>query len=185
MFLRRILCAAVVFSWGVKVSLMDEQQDSIYSEINAFRANPVAYIKSRNYQCKCTQPLHESYRQLNVSVELEKSSYFQAYTISSNECPISHETCFPYCGQFGGCSHINRMQSFLGGRQAHDLSEILIRGSSKVPKIMGLFLNSEGHCNHLLNCHLNAMGASFSHRDKNVVVVDLCYFEDNNDGSMM
>lgn len=174
MFLSRILFFLVLSSVGTCVW----QRDVFYNEINKFRSFPIAYKQNNtDLIIRCSGPLDEIYQPLQVVEALENSSYFQASTISMNECPIvSHETCDLYCHQFGdSCSYLDRIEWFLGGTINHNILEILIKGPKNPYKIFQYFLESEAHCNHILNCHINSMGASFSHIDKNIFVADFAY----------
>lgn len=151
-------------------------RDIFYQEINKFRHSPTAYQKNHtDVSVRCSAPLNEYYHPLFVSDALENSSCFQAWTLSTRECEISHDTCDRYCDEFGSCSHTDRMARFLQGIDYHNPLEILIRGPKNPYKIFYDFLESGPHCDHILNCHTNSMGASFSHTDKNVFVADFAY----------
>lgn len=156
----------------------DWHQDVFYQEMNKFRHSPLAYRQEHDIPVQCTAPLDETYPPLQVVKKLENSSYFQALTMSSRDCPVvSHDTCAIYCSQFGGCSFQERADWFLQGVQYHNALEIMIMGPKNPLKIFHHFLNSEAHCDHILNCHINSMGASFAHTDKNIFVADFAYIE--------
>lgn len=151
-------------------------QDVFYQEINKFRASPTDYQKEHDINILCTVPLEETYPPLKVVQQLENSSYFHASTIASNECPVvSHETCNIFCSQFGSCSFQDRVEWFLHNVPYHNALEIMILGPKDPLKIFHHFLASEAHCNHILNCHINSMGASFVHADRNIFVADFAY----------
>lgn len=155
----------------------DWHQDVFYDEINRFRQSPIVYQHDHpEIVVRCSSFLDETYSPLRVEEALQNSSYFQALTISSNACPVvSHETCPPYCHQFGDCSSTNRVSWFLQGRNYHNILEILIQGPKNPYKIFHHFLESQPHCDHILNTHINAMGSSFVHTDKNIFVADFVY----------
>ena len=155
----------------------DWHQDVFYEEINRFRYSPLAYQQNHtDVVVRCTSPLDESYHPLWIMEALQNSSSFQAWTLSTNACTvISHETCPLYCVQFDSCSYIDRIDRFLQGINHHNTLEILIKGPKNPYKIFHYFLESQPHCDHMLNCHINSMGASFSHIDKNVFVADFAY----------
>jgi len=152
-------------------------QDVFYQEINTFRHSPSAYQKNHpEIVVHCSSPLDESYQPLRVDEALQNSSYFQAWTLSLQECPeISHDTCLSYCHQFQSCSYMDRIDQFLQGIKHHNTLEILIKGPKNPYTIFQYFLQSQPHCDHMLNCHINSMGASFSRVDKNVFVADFAY----------
>lgn len=147
-----------------------------YEELNTFRMSPIAYQQNHpEVVIHCSFPLDETYRPLNILDELQNSSSFQARTVSQKECVVTHETCDLYCIQFGTCSYIDRINYFLQNIQHHNVLEILISGPKDPHQIFYYFLGSEPHCNHMLNAHINSVGASFSHIDRNVFVADFCY----------
>lgn len=150
-------------------------EQHVYDEVNKLREDPWAYIHEMGWSLSCHVPQGASYQPLTVVHELEESSQFQAFTLAHRECALSHETCLDYCYLFGGdCSHIQRIQHFLGGRYTQGiLSEVLISGPKKPHRLIELFLKSEGHCKHLLEPSLNSMGANFTHVHRNVFVLDL------------
>jgi len=175
MFLNKVF---LFFLLSFSVVKCDWHREVFYQEINKFRNLPIAYRQNNsNVVIRCSGSLDETYPPLQFVEELENSSYFQASTLSSNECPvISHETCDLYCHEFGGsCSYMDRIEWFLQGKPNHNVLEILIKGPKNPYKMFQYFLESEAHCNHILNCHINSMGASFSHIDKNVFVADFAY----------
>ena len=159
------------------VACGDWHQDVFYDEINRFRQSPIAYQQNHtDVVVRCTSPLDESYRPLIITGALQNSSSFQAWTLSTNACAdISHDTCPLYCGMFDSCSFTNRIDRFLQGLNHHNTLEILIKGPKNPYKIFQYFLGSQPHCDHMLNCHINSMGASFSREDKNVFVADFAY----------
>lgn len=165
--------------WLAAVMAVTEKEKQMYNEINLFRNDPLGYSRTNNVHVACTLPLTDRYSRLKISPELERSSVFQARTLASFECgQINHQTCPAYCYMFGGdCSHIARMESFLAPKKGREMSEILVMGPKNATKIMGYFLGSTGHCNHILSPKINSMGASFQHVDRNVFVVDLCFIE--------
>ena len=159
----------------------DTSAESIfYRELNLFRASPSAYQHANpGLEVRCSVPLNEVYVPLNVSTLLEGSALFQATTMSSNQCPVvSHETCAPYCAEMGGCGFETRIRYFLGGAiKHHNPLEVLIQGPKNPVKAFHMFLASKEHCNHILNCHINMMGAALVRSDKNILVADLAYVE--------
>lgn len=169
--------------WAILILLLsavrgDWHQDVFYDEINRFRQSPRLYQHDHpGVVVRCFSPLDETYPPLRVEEALLNSSHFQAWTLSSNkECPVvSHETCPPYCGMFGSCSTTDRIAHFLQGRDHHNILEILILGPKNPYKIFQHFLASQPHCDHMLNSHINSMGASFVHMDKNIFVADFAY----------
>lgn len=167
-----------VMAHGV-YSQQDTHRKIFYREMTEFRHDPFGYLKNHTgVQVRCTAPLGESYRPLHVSPLLEESSMFQSSTMASSEClEISHQTCPIYCHQFGDCSFQSRMDWFLRDTPNHNNLEIMIRGMKDPQRIFQQFLGSEKHCNHILDCHINAMGVSFSHADRNVMVADFSYLE--------
>lgn len=155
----------------------DWHRNVFYEQVNKFRNSPRAYQQNHtDVVVRCSSPLDEFYLPLQMIGALENSSCFQALTLSRNKCvAISHETCPFYCGQFKSCSYLDRMEWFLQGIEHHNSLEILIKGPQNPYKIFHYFLESEPHCNHMLNGHINSMGASFSRVDKNVFVADFTY----------
>ena len=172
LFVKRIL-----FTVSLLFVVRGNHQDIFYQEINKFRKSPIAYQQNHSdIIIRCSNYLEESYLPLQIRAELENSSSFQARTLSTNECPIiSHETCESYCHQFESCSYLDRIQFFLEKKKYHNSLEILIKGSKNPYKIFQYFLESQPHCDHMLNCHINAMGCSFSDIDKNLFVADFAY----------
>lgn len=168
---------ALLFSFVSVVVRGDWHQDVFYQEINRFRHSPVAYQQNHtDVVVRCTSPLDESYHPLSVVEALQNSSSFQAWTLSTNACTdISHDTCPLYCDQFDSCSYMDRIDRFLQGMEHHNTLEILIKGPKNPYKIFHYFLESQPHCDHMLNCHINSMGARFSRVDKNVFVADFAY----------
>lgn len=161
---------------SIMVSASDWGRDVFYQEINRFRASPLAYQQEHGIKVRCTAPLDETYPTLQIHPVLENSSYFQASTLSSLDCPIvSHDTCYLYCQQFGGCTFLDRVGWFLHNVSSHNALEILMMGPKDPHKILYNFLGSERHCNHILNCHINSIGFSFVHIDRNIFVADLAY----------
>lgn len=151
-------------------------QDVFYEEINTFRHSPIAYQQNHtDLVVRCSFPLDETYPPLQVVEALENSSYFQAYTLSMKDCPISHETCDLYCDLFPSCSYMDRIGSYIGSTTHHNILEILIQGPKNPYKIFHHFLASEPHCNHMINPHINSMGAYFHRIDRNVFVADFAY----------
>ena len=153
------------------------REDAFYQELNLFRKDPSSYQQSHSeLNVRCSAPLEETYAPLNVSVFLEASSLFHASSISSYACPVvSHETCAPYCARFGGCGVEKRIGSFLTSVKYHNPFEILIVGPKDPIKCFHLFLESKNHCDHMLSCHANSVGASFIHTDRNALVADFAY----------
>ena len=145
-------------------------EQSIYEEINSFRANPRKY--SSNIACRT--PKDVSFPPLTTLTELEVSSQFQASTLATFDCPLSHETCPMYCHNFGGCSYLQRVNHFLSNKTDH-IHEILVSGPKRPKKVVELFVASRGHCEHLLDPLINFVGANFTHIDRNVFVIDLAY----------
>lgn len=164
-------------SWMSLVVRGDWHQDVFYEEINRFRHSPIAYQRNHTeVVMRCTSPSDESYPPLRVVEALQNSSFFQAWTLSTDACvEISHNTCPLYCDRFDSCSYMDRIDRFLQGMAHHNTLEILIKGPKNPYKIFQYFLGSQPHCDHMLNCHINSMGASFSHVDKNVFVADFAY----------
>lgn len=151
--------------------------DEIYSEMNAFRLDPLGYAQSRSINLACTEMSPQT--SLDILPELEQESAFQAGTLAMKECEeISHQTCEQYCYLFGGsCSYLDRIQGFVGPYHLCDMREVLIKGAKKPMKIMRLLLESRGHCDHLIRSGLNYMGANITHIDKTLFVmsmVNLC-----------
>lgn len=165
------------------VFAVDWHQEVFYHEINQFRKDPLLYQKNHtDLVVRCTVPLDETYPPLQVVSILQESSSFQASTMASNECfVITHDTCPNYCWHFGTCSFQDRMDTFLRNTRHHNPLEIMIKGVKDPYKIFYQFLNSEPHCNHILNCHINSMGASFIRIDKNIFVADFVYISPNQD----
>ena len=155
----------------------DWHREVFYDEIQRFRHSPVAYLQNHtDVVVRCTSPLDESYRPLRIVDALQNSSSFHAWTLSTNACAdISHDTCPLYCDQFDSCSYMDRIDRFLQGTNHHNTLEILIKGPKNPYKIFHYFLGSQPHCDHMLNCHINSMGASFSRIDKNIFVADFAY----------
>lgn len=155
----------------------DWHQDVFYQEINQFRQNPLLYQQNHsNLPVHCSVPLDETYPPLQIVSTLEESSFFQASSMASAECfVITHDTCPTECWRFGSCSFQDRMDWFLRDLRHHNSLEIMIKGMRNPYNIFYQFLNSEPHCNHILNCHINSMGASFIRKDKNIFVADLVY----------
>lgn len=162
------------------VGLVSGQHRQVfYEEINKFRHDPRAYQQQHpGLIVRCTSSLDQSYIPLGVEHVLENSSYFQAETMSSHQCPtLSHETCDAYCWKFGGCQFQKRIDWFLQDVPHYSNTlEIMIQGPKNPYKIFHSFLGSEPHCNHILNPNINVMGASFVRTDSNVLVADLAYF---------
>lgn len=161
-------------------TLADDPVDSFYGELNRFRADPIAYWDANpEVRIACSVPMGEEYAPLNVSALLEGSALFQAATMATNQCPVvSHETCAPYCAEMGGCGFETRIRHFLGGAVAHhNPLEVLIQGPKDPIRAFHMFLESRPHCDHILNCHVNTMGAALVRADKNVLVADMAYFE--------
>lgn len=177
MFFGKKQLALWLASLSFFVARGDWHEDVFYQEINRFRHSPVAYQRNHtDIAVRCTSPLDESYRPLIIVGALQNSSAFQAWTLSTQECvDISHDTCPLYCDSFESCSYTDRIDRFLQGIEHHNTLEILIKGPKNPYKIFQYFLESQPHCDHMLNCHINSMGASFSHVDKNVFVADFAY----------
>lgn len=167
----------VAFAALVAVAAAEE---IFYNELNLFRADPVAYQRARpGLEVKCSVPLNEAYTPLNVSTLLEGTALFQAATMASNQCPVvSHDTCAPHCAEMGGCGFETRIRYFLGAAtKYHNPLEILIQGPKNPVRAFHMFLASQPHCDHILNCHINTMGAALVRADKNILVADMAYFE--------
>lgn len=170
----RIVMGVIACLSGV---IANWHQDVFYEEVNRFRHSPIAYQRNHtDVPVRCSAPLDENYPPLRISGALENSSYFQAWALSSRECAVSHDTCDLYCDEFGSCSHTDRVARFLQGIDYHNPLEILIAGPKNPYTIFYYFLGSAPHCDHILNCHINTMGAGFSHIDRNVFVADFAYF---------
>ena len=153
----------------------------MYYEINEFRENPEEYVRKNGWKLSCTVPIDHKYNRLKVVRQLELSSSFQAETCASRECEISHETCPQHCHRFGGsCSYIDRIKHFVDGDGFHasNVNEILVSGPKGPHRVLELFIGSPGHCDHILDPNLNAMGANFTHVNRNVFVVDFAYIEE-------
>lgn len=162
------------------VALAGDAEDVFYGELNLFRADPTAYKNAHpGLEVRCSVPLSEKYLPLNVSTLLEGTALFQAATMSSNQCPVvSHETCAPHCAEMGGCGFETRIRYFLGAAtKHHNPLEVLIQGPKNPVKAFHMFLASQPHCDHILNCHINTVGAALVRSDKNVLVADMAYFE--------
>lgn len=167
----------ILFLFPVAI-VSGQHRQVFYEEINKFRRDPRVYQQQHpGLIVRCTSSLDQSYLPLTVEHVLENSSYFQAETMSSNQCPVlTHETCDAYCWKFGGCSFQKRMDWFLHDVPHHNTLEIMIQGPKNPYKIFYSFLGSEPHCNHILNPNINVMGASFVRTDANVLVADLAFF---------
>lgn len=171
------------FLWGfiiVSSHVKGEwHREVFYEEVSQFRKSPNAYQEQhKDVVIRCTYPMGVSYPPLQISEALENSSYFQSWTLSTHDCPISHETCYLYCHMFGeSCSYIDRIGWYLQNTEYHNILEILIKGPKNPYNLFYYFLGSEPHCNHILNPFINSMGATFSHTDKNVFVVDFAYIQ--------
>lgn len=175
--MRRALAVIVA---AAAAAAMETAEELFYHELNTFRADPTAYQRARpGLEVRCSVPLNEAYAPLNVSALLEGSALFQAATVSSNQCPIvSHETCAPHCAEMGGCGFETRIRHFLEGAvKYHNPLEVLIQGPKNPVRAFHMFLGSQPHCDHILNCHINTMGAALVRADKNILVADLAYFE--------
>lgn len=177
--------------WNLIVTLLlcplvpvqtDWHQDVFYQEINQFRQNPLLYQQNHSgLIVHCSVPLDETYPPLHMDPHLEESSHFQASSMASYECTvITHETCPKDCWQFGSCSFQDRIDWFLRDVRHHNPLEIMTKGMRNPYNIFYQFLQSEPHCNHILNCHINSMGASFVRTDKNIFVADLIYLSSHN-----
>lgn len=158
----------------------DGPVDVFYGELNLFRADPTGYKNAHpGLEVRCSVPLNEAYAPLNVSTLLEGTALFQAATMSTDQCPVvSHETCAPHCAEMGGCGFETRIRYFLGAAtKYHNPLEVLIQGPKNPVKAFHMFLASQPHCDHILNCHINSVGAALVRSDKNVLVADMAYLE--------
>lgn len=174
---KQIITATLFGPWIWAMVRGDWHQDVFYEEINIFRHSPRQYQQNHtDVVIRCSGPLDEAYQPLRVAEALQNSSSFQAWTLSTKECPdISHDTCFLYCDLFSSCSYIDRIGRFLQDVEHHNILEILIKGPKNPYKMVHYFLGSQPHCDHILNSHINSMGAGFSRIDKNVFVADFAY----------
>lgn len=163
---------------GVTNNTMELQ---FYLEMTSFRENPVTYAQNNNWQLSCSVK-SDTLCPLRVVTALEVSSLFQASNIGTDECPeVRHATCPTYCHLFeNSCGPTERILWFMNeytdeGYSVRNVSEILIEGPKHVHKIMEIFVESEGHCNHMLDPNINVMGAAFKHNNANIFVADFAY----------
>lgn len=133
----------------IPISIVSQMED-IYDQINAFRANPIGYSRQRGLQLSCNGIMGLP---LRVVPQLESETDWQATHL---DCvPISHKTCPQYCHLFGGCSHIDRIKHFLPNSK--NQNEVMVKGPKRPLKHL---IQSPGHCRHLLDPDVNAMGGS-------------------------
>lgn len=120
----------------------------IYSQINAFRRNP------ERFNASCEIPFHPL-SELQILPSLERESRWQA----THQCePVSHQTCEEYCYLFGDkCDHIARIKTFVFPDESTNETEVLVKGPRHPFKHL---VAKRGHCEHLLDPDVNAMGGA-------------------------
>lgn len=151
--------------------------DLFFIHINMYRNNPLAY---KNYfhftdSCDDSQPCNILFKDHH----LEKSSLFQASTLSYNNCTeISHKTCPLYLNQFNNNESFDyRIKSFFNETKEINIQgEILLKGSSNITRIFEYFLSSMKHCNMIRNPLSNIIGFNIQHHDKYIFVADFAYY---------
>lgn len=160
-----------IFFFIPSLILAGNIENQFITLVNMFRTDPIGYKTKFNVIVDCQNSLYVSYKILMESEELNNASYFQANTLSYNNCTIiSHNTCSLYCNQFqNSCDYYSRIQSFCPS-YATEFAEILTKGPKNIQKIFNLFLDSQGHCDHILLPNIDSIGCSFQRNDKNIFV---------------
>lgn len=139
--------------------------------LNLARTNPFEYARNNGITLGCSPPT-KYLQEFWINENLQRSSQFQASTLSFNNCTeTSHDTCPLYCHQ--RCYYDDRITSFFPfPQELYNIQEVLTKGPRQPLKILNLLLQSPGHCSILLSNDLNMMGTSFQKNDKNIFVGD-------------
>lgn len=120
----------------------------IYDQVNTLRNDPFSH------KTACKRPL-APLGNLTVEYDLEKAASWQA----QHECvPITHHTCPNWCFMFDGkCDHASRIRFFTSPATTENEHELLVKGPKRPFRYL---VNKEGHCRHLLDPDVNAMGGA-------------------------
>jgi hypothetical protein len=177
-----LVCLFIAHVFTVNSVSNDTMELEFYLEMGLFRRDPVKYAQENHWRLSCDVKSPSPLFPMKVMTALEVSSRFQASNVGTVECPtVSHATCPEYCHLFNNsCGASERILWFMNeymdeGYVVRNTSEILVQGPKRVRKIMELFVESEGHCNHMLDPNINIMGATFKHNNVNIFVANFAY----------